>query len=643
MVILNLVQNLALLLALAVGYDYLSSRCDRTHLFYRLVTGVLFGAVAIVGMMTPVHLTPGVFYDARSIVLVAAAYMAGPVSGGIAGVLAASYRIWVGGAGLTAGLLTIAVAVVLGTAAYYLRRKHPILERSLGLWLFGLLLHVVMITVQAFLPERMFWEMFLSVGLPILVAYPLGVLLLLRVMLDRERGAEVRRSLEESEERYRSLFENSYAPMLLIDPEDGRIVDVNQVATDYYGWSKEDFRNMHVWDINTRSPDEIRPLMREARESGRNYFEFKHRRRDGSVRDVAVYSGSVTAGGKERLYSIIRDITQWKELEKELFLVGYSMEHAAIGVYQIAEYSGRILYANRHACETLGYTQEELREMTVFDLDPTFDHGRWSEHRRLTRENGSRTIETFHQRKDGSRFPVEVTVTMLDYNGEAYSFSFAKDISERKQMENELRRSLQQKELLLQEVHHRVRNNLAVMSGLVQLQLHALPPDDTSHPALSRTRDRIAVMGSIHNMLYHERNLSTVDFADVLERVVRELQERYAPDSGIRVEFDLEHVSLEITTALPLGLIVNEAVTNAFLHAFPGPGESRLTVSLRRSTPDACSLCVHDDGQGLGPAFRLERQESLGFRLMRLLADQIDASLDVRSDDGTVVEVRCRA
>ncbi|MFZ3209048.1 MAG: PAS domain S-box protein [Geobacteraceae bacterium] len=116
----------------------------------------------------------------------------------------------------------------------------------------------------------------------------------------------------------------------------------------------------------------------------------------------------------------------------------YCIEHAAIGVFQIDE-EGRITYVNSHACRSLGYSREELIALTVFDIDPTFSREHWLAHRQEVYAKGSRTIETLHRRKDGTVFPVEVTVSYMEYECKSFSFSFAYDISERKRAEEENR------------------------------------------------------------------------------------------------------------------------------------------------------------------------------------------------------------
>jgi two-component sensor histidine kinase len=232
--------------------------------------------------------------------------------------------------------------------------------------------------------------------------------------------------------------------------------------------------------------------------------------------------------------------------------------------------------------------------------------------------------------------------------------AIAGNITETRRRAQELRSALAEKDALLREVHHRVKNNLAVMTGLVRLQLHESSAEDGTAGALSKTRDRMEVMSLIHNMLYHEQNLSQIEFSGVLKRVVSQLLEQYSAIRSVRLDLDLQVTPLEIGTALPLGLIANEAVTNALTHAFVGKeGENRLLVRLSaagggagstsaEADAEGCVLTVEDDGIGLGDGFDVRQQDSLGFRMMFVLAQQVQAELTVTAGAdgaGTRVEV----
>ncbi|WP_305042919.1 EAL domain-containing protein [Geoalkalibacter sp.] len=245
--------------------------------------------------------------------------------------------------------------------------------------------------------------------------------------------------LRQSEARYHSLFENNHAIMLLIDPKDGQIVDANPAACAFYGYGLEGLRNMKISDINILPLEEIRKVINRCLAMEQNHFHFRHRITGGEIRDIESFIGPIKFSSQRLLYAIIHDITDRIRAEEGLRLARFCIDQASIAIFRIDE-DGLILEANDQACASLGYERNELCGMEIFDIDPDFDPVRWREHRKTVRNKGSGTIETRHRRKDGTIFPVEVTVNYLDYEGKAFSYSFAQDITERKKAEEELKR-----------------------------------------------------------------------------------------------------------------------------------------------------------------------------------------------------------
>ena len=251
---------------------------------------------------------------------------------------------------------------------------------------------------------------------------------------------KVEEELRESESRYHSLFENSHSAMLILDPETGAIIDANPAAVSFYGWAYEELRCKNIAEINALPPSEVKEKLDSATKHQINHFFFNHRLGDGSIRDVEVFSSPIIVKGKTLLYSIINDITERNRIEQELRLNQFFIDQATIGIFRIDE-DGNIINVNSHACESLGYSREELYGMTVLDIDPTFTFEKWLEHRKKMRQMKSGTIETIHRRKDGTVFPVDVTITYIEYEGKLFSVSFARNITKRKLAEKALRES----------------------------------------------------------------------------------------------------------------------------------------------------------------------------------------------------------
>jgi PAS domain S-box-containing protein len=192
-------------------------------------------------------------------------------------------------------------AAALGVVLHRLRRRSEDWVSPMRLWLFGLLVHVIMLLLQLMIPNSG-WPLLRRIGPSVLIFYPLGFLLIAQVFLDGERRRKAVKAMRESEERYRSIFKNNHAVMMLLDPDEGWIVDANPAACAFYGWSADRLRAMKITDINTLSPEEIQAELNRAKTSQRNYFLFQHRR--AMARFVTWKFSAARFGSKEKRCSI---------------------------------------------------------------------------------------------------------------------------------------------------------------------------------------------------------------------------------------------------------------------------------------------------------------------------------------------------
>ncbi|MGC9526410.1 MAG: PAS domain S-box protein [Limnospira sp.] len=214
-----------------------------------------------------------------------------------------------------------------------------------------------------------------------------------------------------------------------------------------------------------------------------------------------------------------------------------------------------------------------------------------------------------------------------------------RDISDRKQAESRLVSSLQEKEVLLKEIHHRVKNNLLVVSNLLEFQGDYLE-DETLIRVLEESRDRIYSMALIHEKLYRSTNLDRIDFSEYLENLVDNLFESYnVAEDRISVELDVEAIDLNIETAHPCGLIVNELLSNTFKHAFPNGRTGNVRLELHRLPDDKIGLTVQDDGVGFPPDLDFHNVESLGMELICTLTEQLEGEITMRQNNGTIFTI----
>jgi PAS domain S-box-containing protein len=206
------------------------------------------------------------------------------------------------------------------------------------------------------------------------------------------------------------------------------------------------------------------------------------------------------------------------------------------------------------------------------------------------------------------------------------------DISDRKQIEEKIQLSLAEKELLLKEVHHRVKNNLQVISSIFALQSQYIK-EPSILAILTDSQSRIRSMALIHEKLYQSDNLAQIDFADYIQSLVNNLFASYNINpKAINSQIQLENISLNLDAAIPCGLMINELVSNSLKHAFPSQQAGTIAIDFFSRSEDLLSLVVRDDGVGLPKGLEIEKNNSLGLRLVRALTRQLQGKLQINSD-----------
>jgi PAS domain S-box-containing protein len=207
------------------------------------------------------------------------------------------------------------------------------------------------------------------------------------------------------------------------------------------------------------------------------------------------------------------------------------------------------------------------------------------------------------------------------------------DITEGKRAEEIVKNSLREKELLLKEIHHRVKNNLQITSSLLRLQAGKVA-DTGVRQLLRESQDRIRSMALVHDMLYRSQDLARVDFPEYVKTLVTQLVRSYNAGGRIRSTVELEPIVFGVDLAVPCGLIINELVANALKHAFPADRKGELRVRMS-AAPDRYTLSVRDDGAGFPPKLDYLQTDTLGLQLVRMLTEQIGGHLRLDTRGGT--------
>jgi diguanylate cyclase (GGDEF)-like protein/PAS domain S-box-containing protein len=297
---------------------------ERVHPTFRKVAmGFIVGGIGITLMGSSYTYTQGVFYDARSVVISVSGMFLGAIPTLVGGSAMVITRIIMGGDGTVPGTLSIVLSGIVGILWRRFRLKADASKRiqRVAWWEFylvALATSVVVVLSQLALPSATFTGVLRNVALPVLVIYPIGQLLVSFLMMIQRNQYFIRQQVQESEEQFRRLFLESEVIQMMVDPETGAIVDVNDKTVDVYGYRKEELLSFTVFDLNTLPRDEVLYLMDRARNEDQKSFLMKHRKKDGSILDIELYSGPIRLRNKTYLLSTIIDKTEQLQQQKLL-------------------------------------------------------------------------------------------------------------------------------------------------------------------------------------------------------------------------------------------------------------------------------------------------------------------------------------
>ncbi|MGD0781490.1 MAG: PAS domain S-box protein [Candidatus Aminicenantales bacterium] len=458
--------------------------------------------------------------------------------------------------------------------------------------------------------------------------------------------ARYEEALLRSEKRFRDLTDSLDVGIYRSVPGDGgRFVESNQAHIKMLGWSSlEELRGLRIVDVY-ESPADRRAFLDILETLGFvHHREIRLRRRNGDLFTASISAVAVrdADGRLAAIDGIVEDVSERKKADEDLetrertYRALFEQSNDAVLLFSP---DGLTIDANRKAIDMLGLPETSLLGSHFLDQIAAAER---EDAMRKVRDvlDGSLVplYERTARRHDGTEFPAEVNLSLVrDPEGRPlFLQSIVRDISERKKSENAMRAALAEKEVLIREIHHRVKNNMQVIISLLRLQARTIT-DPERREVFSVTQDRIRSMALVHEKLYHSRNLAGIDFKSYIQSLVSHLGNSAGPSSAarVRIELELEDVELNINKAVPCGLILNEWITNAFKYAFPGERTGTIRIRLEAPSPGGVRLTVADDGVGLPETIDPLKPETLGLQIVSDLARQIDAEIGIERRGGT--------
>lgn len=295
----------------------------------------------------------------------------------------------------------------------------------------------------------------------------------------------------------------------------------------------------------------------------------------------------------------------------------------------------RFLTVNDMAIKTYGYSRDEFLTKTIQDIHPEDEAA-------ATVEYLSTPLPTIHNagawrhvKKDGTVIDVEIITHSLTFGDKEARLVLALDITERTKAEKQLQASLAEKEIMIKEIHHRVKNNLQIISSLLTLQAEYIK-DESARGYFNDSQNRVKSMAIIHEKLYQTRDFTKIDVKDYVSNLTLSLFKAYNINTNlVEVDVDISNISLDVDTAIPCGLIINELVSNALKYAFSDGRKGKVTIKLLPVEEDKLQLTVSDNGLGLPNDLETKEVQSLGLTLVHILAKQLNGSVEVISKNGT--------
>jgi PAS domain S-box-containing protein len=444
-------------------------------------------------------------------------------------------------------------------------------------------------------------------------------------------------NLEKSEEKYRMIFENTGTAMVIIG--EGMAINlVNDEFEKMTGFLKGEIENKkNLMDFVVKDQlDKIENhhSFNEFKDKNTlNSYEVQLKTKNGNIKDLFATFGFIPET-KQALISFI-DVTDRKKAEENLKRHAALLDISYEAIFSWSFEEG-ILSWNRGAERLYGYSKEEAIGKISHELLKTKHPQGLDDFMEKLDKYDMWTGELIHTTKNGEELVMESRQQLIqDSHGKNIVIETNRDITERKKSEDKIRASLKEKEVLLREIHHRVKNNLQIISTLLQLQSDEIT-DQKTLENYRESENRIQSIALIHEKMYQSRDISNIDFTSYIKSLINDLMYSYDSDSrNIKSVIDTGNFLFSIETVQPLGLIVNEIISNSLKYAFKNRDEGTVLVKLEKMDSNKFKLIVSDDGVGFPENIDFRNTSSLGLQLVNELVKQLEGNIELNIGDGT--------
>ncbi|OQX87055.1 hypothetical protein B6D60_04860 [candidate division KSB1 bacterium 4484_87] len=461
--------------------------------------------------------------------------------------------------------------------------------------------------------------------------------------------------LQKSEEKFRTtLF--SIGDGVIVTDLQGLIINMNKKAEKLTGWTEKEAIDQPidiVFDIvNEQTGHKVENPVKKVLHKGivvglanhtillsKNGKKFPIVDSGAPIRDDA---GNVTG-----VVLVFRDQTEERQAQKEIEKAKHFAESIIQTIHEpliVLDPELRVITANKAFYRSFGEKQERVKGKPLFSLSG----GQWDIpelrellNKILPQNTAFNNLEVnFRFANMGNRAVLLNARRIYQDTKKTEMILLAiNDITEQKEREKKLEKSLHIQNILISEIHHRVKNNLNLVVSLLNLQARKIQTMDQALEAFHKSRDRIYTMALVHENLYKSRNFADINLKNYIQELVTHLGEIYELGDLIKIRYEGENISLDINHAIPCALIINELVTNSIKHAFPDGRSGEILVLLKKDDQGNIVFSCADDGMGMSELKSADKSSSLGLQLVKILTSQLEGTLKITKKKGTKFEI----
>ncbi len=671
--LIELVNNVTLLLALSMIYILLIKKVELDSKACSIFLGTLFGIFTIFGMLNPVNFLPGIFFDGRSILLSAGAFIGGPLAATISAAIAGIFRFYIGGEGRWVGVLVVLTSSVIGVIAHRYRAKKVSRVTTFELYIFGLLVHVTMILCMLALPGNSSTQVLRNMALPILIIFPIGTFILTMALIELKKNLMIEKELEESHKFYLSIIDNCKTIIYATDLE-GNFILANAELLKTLKRNREDVigcPRKHLF-----SPDEVEKQelndQKVIKAEDSILVEEKCIFGDKASSHISVKfplkddKGRITAIG-----AISTDVSEWKEAQEELDrtrkLFATAFDFAPIGM-AIVKLDGVIHKANKIFCKILEYSEADILKMNFRDFTHPDDMGSSLENvkKMLNGDYARFSMEKKYVSRSGQTIHSHTSASVLrnDLGEPQYFFVQIIDITQRKILQERLQQSQKLESLgnLAGGIAHDFNNILASIVGFSELVKQDLSESHPAFPSIEAVlKSSSRAKELVKRILLFARKTEEIKQPLDLARQIKETLAMLRPTipSSIAIDCSAEERITIFSNPSQINQILINLITNAS-HAI-GSDVGRISITLTRAESKEVNelehlklkfgkyvkLVVKDSGKGIPeeiqkkifePYYSTKTPESgtgLGLSVVHGLVAEARGSIFVESAPGS--------